>query len=287
MTLTMLTPEQLASMTPDQARKQLMTLLGDTFEMLTNTADGQASVLRGEAAQLLLQAAAKFDEADEKEHLGRLRDALSAFTEPIKAAYAAIESGEVRVTEAIAAERRAEDRVREAVENHRLAVEAEQAAQRDNATSAVQTDALMRMRAAADVTARARAAAEGAKTARDQADEAVVGARRVLTALEAGQAEAAAALRNPGLAPVSDVTGLLDGVRRLSQGGRLDGDAMNAARDGVREIAERTGVAKQLRREGANVALQELRDKQREMSLPNPGHPLRPANAGMTFVPHA
>lgn len=275
--------DQLLGMNADQIAEFLTTTGTDLGELLGQLIDADsitALMLRGEAAQDMLRAAAKLDQADELEHLERLRAALKAASAPRAAAKQAVADREQDLAAAITAEREAEDRARAAADHHQQTGDAERAAQLHNADPATQTDALLRVRAAADVATRAQAAAEGATTARQRAEQALEQARAELVRAERVEAAAAAALREPGPAAVSGITALIDGVRRLQHGGRLDPDAETVAMDGLRQLAERTGVARMIRNTAREEFAQELRERQSEAFMPRPGHPLRPVDPG-------
>lgn len=284
-----LTPAQLLNMTPEQFAERFqgadLSQVREQVAALAESDDMGALTLRGQAAQLILQAAEKLDQADALEHHGRLKAALAACVQPRQQAHAAVEQLKQAVKNSITAERAAEDRARDAAEHHRLAVDAERQAHTTHAAPDVQTDRLLRMRAAADVAAREQAAAEGAHTVRIQAEKGLTEARAHARRMEEVEAAAAKALGNPGVAPVSGVTALTDGLRRLYQGGRLDADAEAVARGELAKLAERTGVARQLRAEGAAQLREELSERQRNAFVPKVGHPLRPADAGQIYVP--
>lgn len=273
--------EQLLGMNADQIIEALST--GDTdtaVELLGQLIDSdnvKALFLRGQAARRMQEAAALFDQADELEHVERLRAALRAAGPPRAAARQAVTAREQDLTAAIAAERAAQDRARAAADHQQKTVDAERQAQLGDADPAAQTDALLRARAAADVATRAQAAAEGATAARQHAEQALEQARAELARAERLEAAAAAALREPGPAAVGAITALVDGVRRLQHGGRLDPDSEAVALDGVLQLAEKTGVARRIRNTAREEFTEELRTRQSEAFMPRPGHKLRPA----------
>jgi hypothetical protein len=145
----------------------------------------------------------------------------------------------------------------------------------------------MRKRAAEQVTSRAQAAAEGARTARELAERELAELRTTLAAAQDQRDRAAERLANPGPAPMSPWTGLIDGVRRLAFGEKLTGDAYAVTVFVIQSLAEQTGVAKTLRADGAQAARREDGERQAALIMPPRGHALRPADAGQIFMPLA
>ena len=104
---------------------------------------------------------------------------------------------EEAVKTALAAERKAADRARASVQYHQKTVTAEHRARRDRVSPEARTEALMRMRAAADVARGDQAAAEGARAARASAEHRLAEHRARVAVLEDAAVGAERAADNP------------------------------------------------------------------------------------------
>jgi hypothetical protein len=260
---------------PDEAAARLLGLL--------QSGEGQALTLRAEAVALQRRAAELLDRADHLEHVERLRAVLLALDEQYEAALEEEGRLETALAAAIKAERRAEDAARAATANHRQAVEAERRGQR-RGTPAEQTGLLATMRAAADVKARHEAAHEGARGQRLALERQLADARERVIECERASQGAGELVKNPPTAPMSTVTGVLDGARRLLHGGELDGDARGGMLLIVAELARRTGLERSIRAEAREAVTREIAERRLERIMPAPGHPLHPSSTSGTRV---
>jgi hypothetical protein len=194
------------------------------------------------------------------------------------------------VRDAIDAERAAADRCRVAEDYLRKVTRAEQKARRGQAGPAARTEALLRVRAAADVARGDKAAAEGAKAAREAADLVLSGHLGQLARLEdeAVTAEWAAG-HPPAVVPPSVWTALLAHPLQVLTARDLGAEARVLAGAQVANLARLSGVADELRAEGHAAGLREHENRFRDSPawlapagdgrlaiVPNPHHPATP-----------
>ncbi|WP_405844638.1 hypothetical protein [Streptomyces sp. NBC_01518] len=262
---------------PEAMRAQLLELLqSDDLEVLR---------LRTEAVAKQQEASALLDQADRIEFTAQLKHGASELEQPLVDAQAEEQRLEVALTGAVQAERDADDRSRAAADNARQATDAERRAAKDHADPATQTEALVRARAAADVATRAQAAHEGATAQRRSIEGQLAAARQATARAEERRDLAAQLADNPPRVPASAWTLTLDGVRRLLMGPQMPDSDRGVVTLFVRDAARKLG----LDREFANAALaereREVQARANSMLLPKPGHPLRPASSGTTYVP--
>jgi hypothetical protein len=232
------------------------------------------------------------DTAENATALLHAAGAARALVTPVKAQSGPLEHA---VTTAIEAEREAADRLRGAEKHLRKVTRAEQKARRDAAGPEELTERLMRVRAAADITAEIRTAAARAATARQAAEETLTRHLAQLHALEDAAAEAElAAATPPATVPPSVWTCLLGNPLALlmSPGLGAEGRALVAAQ--VANLARVAGVAEELRAEGGAAREAELADRTRRPAflhplgdgtgsvgaIPNPAWPGTPRQAG-------
>ncbi|MET7477641.1 hypothetical protein ABZT17_25185 [Streptomyces sp. NPDC005648] len=262
---------------PEALRAQLVALLqSDDMEALKFRAE--AIRLQGEASKLL-------DQADRLEFAATLRAGAAELEPPLADANAEITRLVAAVAAAVQAERSADDRSRAAADNSRLAADAERRAARDHADPATQTDLLVRARAASDVAARAQAAAEGATAHLRSVEQQLSAARQAAEKAEERLRLAGQLVDNPPAAPASAWTLALDGVRRLLMGDQLTDSDRDLVALFVRNAALNLGLDREFARAALAQRDREVEAKASSMFLPKPGHPLRPANPGATFVP--
>jgi hypothetical protein len=235
---------------------------------------------------------AELRQVDADENAKALRDAAGqkrALVAPVQAGVAPLEEA---VTTALTAERAAADRLRGARKHLREVTRAEQKARRDMASPEMLTEALLRVRAAVDVTGDIRQAAERATTARVAAEQALAAHQQRLAVLEdeAVAAERAAA-SPPAAVPPSAWTCLLGSPLALLMQPDLgaEGSALLAAQIGT--LARLSGVADELKAQSRAQLEAEQADKARHPHqvqvlgngevgvLPNPLHPDVPTQA--------
>ena len=269
-------------MTVEQARRQLETLLG-SGEMEILAVRAQAVAKQQEASALL-------DQVDRMEHVAALGAALeSAHGEVAQTAARADRLAEAAKT-ALTNERAAQDRLTEAVEHARHAAEAEEVARLEDAAPAVQTDTLLRLNAAREVEARRQQIADRATAAREATDAEVTEARGAVSRARATAKAAQERLDNADQdIPVSAATLLIDWAARLlrhtSGTARLTDSQLSVLRPIIDEFAGNLGLRDRYRAEGRDQLDREIKQRQESMYLPKPGHPLRPASSGQTFMP--
>ncbi|MEV7150484.1 hypothetical protein AB0O05_28775 [Streptomyces sp. NPDC093084] len=262
---------------PAEVRRQLADLL--------QSDDMEALKLRAEAISLQTRAAELLDQADGLEFMAQLKQGAAQLEQPLADARAEEQRWEAALTSAIQAERDADDRSRAAAENARLAVDAERRAARDHADPATQTDLLVRARAAADVASRAKAGHEGATTHLRSVESQLAAARQATASAEERLELAGQTVARPPAAPASAWTLVLDGFRRLLLGAELTSSDRALVKLFVRHAALKLGLDREFAREALDKHEQEVRARADSMLMPKPGHPLRPANPGTTFVP--
>ncbi|MER6374870.1 hypothetical protein ABT255_42410 [Streptomyces mirabilis] len=236
------------------------------------------NLLRGEAVNLYQQAATLLDQADELELKAKLREAVLQLDAPFEAALQEEKRFVSAVETAIQDERTAEDEARNAAENHHLAVEAEREGQACKLSAAEQTTLLLTVRAAADVAARLQAAAEVAKAHRESLEQQLTAARQAVRERKAACEAASTLAQNPPAVPVSAVTALLDGFRRLTWGLPLDKQAMSVVAGVVEAAASKTGVTNWLQASAVEQHDRERASVAFERNMPAKGHPFRPSN---------
>lgn len=237
---------------------------------------------------------AELRDVDAQENAAALREAAGrarALVTPVKAT---VKTAELAVTAAIEAERAAADRLRGAETHLRKVTRAEVKARRDGAGVEKLTEALMRMRAAADVTGEVRSAAQHATAARQAAEQVRDQhlARLAVLEDEAVAAERAAA-SPPEHVPPSVWTCLLANPLSLLLQSDLGTEGRALAGAQIASLAKLAGVAAELRAEGYAQAEAELTDRGRHpgflqptgtgqvAALANPAHPSTPRQAGM------
>ncbi|HEV2344351.1 MAG TPA: hypothetical protein VGS97_09685 [Actinocrinis sp.] len=216
-------------------------------------------------------AAQKLDEADRLEYVAQLRAVLDRVNAEAEQAWSDEDRLAAALTAAAEAEKAATDRVRDAEQNRDQAVERERWSKDYGATAAVQTEALARARAAADVYARERAACEGAQAVRAHAEKALAEARARTAAVEKAQDAASAAVRDPGRIPRSPWTMTYDGIRRLIAGERLTEDETAIAGLLVDTLARRLGLDVVYRNEARSQMEREKELRQAAQILPARG----------------
>jgi hypothetical protein len=254
------------------------------FSEFLQSADFHVLKLRSEALALQQQAAQLLDQADRVEHVAELRAIAEQATARADRLTEVVDDAERALAVAIKNERAADDRFRAAADNHRRVAEQERAAQRDHADPSVQTDLLLRARAAADVEARQQAALEGAHAARLQAESVLVDTRAKLAAAEETERVALAAVKHSA-APTSAFTAAFDGLRRTLLGQRVDEPAAAITTELVSILANKTGVAVRIAADERRRIEAEERQRLAARVLPQPGHALRPTDPGTVFMP--
>lgn len=259
--------EALSDLTPQQAESALSELLDVELA---------AASLRAQALTKQQEMSALLDEADALEFRGRLRRGVGRVGEPIEGLKDDVSRLQSAVDEAIAFEREAEDAAREASDNHQVARDAEREAVRGRLRASEQTDALLRVRAAGDVSGRARAAHEGATAAREAAVRDLDAARRALTTTQDAYAAAQLAADGPVTAPTSGTTALMDGWRRAMMGQPMDASALGIVKRGVLELARKLGVEREIKNIAKGEYEKDLAERRSAMMLPKAGHSTRP-----------
>lgn len=231
---------------------------------------------------------------DAAENATALREAAGrarALVTPVKATVKTAEAG---LTAAIEAERAAADRLRGAETHLRKVTRAEAKARRDGASVEKLTEALMRMRAADDITGEVRAAAQQATRERHAAEQVRDQHLARLAVLEddAVAAERAAA-SPPQTVPPSVWTCLLGNPLALLMQPDLGAEGRALVGAQIASLAKLAGVAAELRAEGYAQAEAELTDRGRHPGflqptgtgqvamIANPAHPSTPAQRGM------
>jgi hypothetical protein len=230
---------------------------------------------------------------DADENRKALQDAAGRARALVTPVHAAAKTAEAAVTAAIAAEREAADRFRGARSHLRKVTRAEERARRDQAGVKALTKAIMRKRAAADVTEEVRQAAEQAARAREAAEQSRDHHLVRLAVLEDEAVAAERAAENPPeRVPPSVWTCLLGNPLALLMQPDLgaEGRALVAAQ--VANLAKLAGVTEELRAEGRAAAEAERADRGRSpaflqplgpghlAAVPNPAHPGPPRQAG-------
>jgi hypothetical protein len=111
-------------------------------------------------------------------------------------------------------------------------------------------------------------------------------AARLATARAEERRDLAAQLAdNPPHIPASEWTLTLDGVRRLLMGPQLPESDRGVVTLFVRDAARKLGLDREFAHAALDKHKQEVQARANSMLLPKPGHPLRPASSGTTYVP--
>ncbi|SEO01554.1 prolipoprotein diacylglyceryl transferase [Actinacidiphila rubida] len=252
--------------------------------------DTKATLLRAAAVVKQKEASDLLDQADLLDHEASLRGAVEEAHERLAAAMTAVDPASDAVKTALVDERAAEDRLAEAVEHERQAAEAEEVARLEDADPAVQTDTIIRLNAAREVTARRRAVVENARGVRQNAQTVLALAHEAVKSTRSDAKAAQDALSNAdATVTVSDATILIDWARRLSNhtsgAAPLTDDRLAAVEGAVDGFARTLGLDRKYVRQGREKLQTEILDARKERLLPKPGHSLRPADAGQIFMP--
>lgn len=228
---------------------------GDAGELLAQAMLGR----RREAILLNIEAVRMLRQLDAEENAAAL--ATRAETAATVAAGAAgrLPSLEEAVARAIRAERAADTRAREARGYAGTCAAADRRARRQHHGAAAQTEALVHARAAATVASGEEAALEGASAARAAAEAELARARQRAEQLEdAATAAQSAADAPPEVVPLSVWTALLAHPLILLGRESLSDEEAALVRLQASGVAELSGLAGQLRAEGASEKLREV-----------------------------
>lgn len=254
----------MATMTPgqqNQLRNEARTLLAQQ-----NTGVAVFGEQRMRASALISEALRMLIDADTKDETAQLQDARRAAAERLTEARAEAERLAGLVDEAIAAERAAEDDYRGARTYHGGLVDAERQAATTRRTPEAQTDALLKIRAAADVEARALATAEGTHAARVAAEQAAEVGHRAVVNAESDDQAAQDALDNRTPPKLSEQSILLAVLLPAAQLREQSPESADLIAGNVSMLASAFGVTTTIRR----AAVAEFVEEQRKEALRRP-----------------
>ncbi|MER5660417.1 hypothetical protein [Streptomyces mirabilis] len=274
----------------DQLRQELLSKRDDQFRQrvteILESDDTQIASAYGRAIAKHREASALFDEADRLMYKLALQDRIDKLTAALGESKTEVDRLVQAVDSAAEAEDVALTRVAKANASAAQA-EADEKLGRDAGVEPdVAIDLLMRLKVAQTVAARERSAAQQAAEVRAQAQSQLTTAREVVTQARAVLAETQRQLDAADTdAPVSDVTLMFDWSMRLASDPSRYSANHAFIRGVVRDFAQVLGLDREFAREALDEHEREVRARANSMLLPKPGHPLRPANSGMTSRP--